>query len=107
MSLERATFNALLWGLTGTAVQTILRFVVLIIIARLLGPNEFGLVSVALVVVGFAQLVTSMGVGPAIIQKSALTEVERLSSFYLSVILGLMMCVVVSLSSNWFSRFFN
>lgn len=107
MSLEKKTFNALLWGLMGTGTQTVLRFLVLILIARLLGPEEFGLVSVALVVVGLAQLFTSMGVGPAIIQKAALTEVERLSSFYFSVLFGALTFTVIYLSADWISRFFN
>src|SRR5690606_7777874 len=66
-----------------------------------------GLVSVALVVIGLAQLITTMGVGPAIIQRAVLSETEKISSFYLSIALGFVTFLLLYCSSDAISSFFS
>ena len=48
-------------------------FVRLLILARLLAPNAFGLVAIAMVVIGIVARVTDVGMIPALVQRGAAT----------------------------------
>src|SRR5438876_12407053 len=56
-----------------------------LIIARLLGPNDYGLVAMAAVYLGFVSLVNEFGLGAAIVTQRDLAEdqIARLGGFAL------------------------
>jgi len=87
-SLTIRTVNGFLWIFTSTGVQAVLQFVVLIILARLLSPEEFGIVGAGLVIVGFAQVFSQIGIGPAIVQRSKISQNHVRVGFTLSVIIS-------------------
>ena len=57
-------------------------------LGRLLTPTEFGLMGAASVVVAFSQIVSQIGVGPAIIQRQDLEPVHVRVAVTLSLVLG-------------------
>ena len=61
----------------------------LLILARLLVPSEFGLASIVLAFALFVQLFADLGLGAALIQAPTLTEVDRSTVFWTSLPLGL------------------
>lgn len=73
-SLTSRTVVGLLWQLAGTGSESVLKIVVLIALARLLSPVEFGLVGAATVVLSFTQILSQLGVGPAVVQREHLTD---------------------------------
>lgn len=76
-----------------------LQFVTLAVLARILSPSDFGLMGMTMVVIGFAQAFTDMGVSNAIIYKQEIS-IEALSSLYwLNVIAGITVFCIVSLST--------
>lgn len=52
------------------------------ILARLLSPDDFGIVAVATVIIAFFNLLTDMGVSPAIIQHKSLTKDDLSDIFH-------------------------
>ena len=67
-------FGGVLWTLSGTASQAVVRMIVLVLLARLLGPAPFGVFGAALVIVNFAIIVAQLGIGTVIIQRVGLTQ---------------------------------
>jgi len=67
-SLTLRTFAGFFWTMGGSGLQAVLKLLVLAVLARLLAPAEFGIVSAALTVVALAELFGQIGVAPAIIQ---------------------------------------
>lgn len=91
---------------TGTWIFAALRTVVLIVLARLLTPEDFGLVGAALVIVGFSSLFSQLGIGPAIVQRPKL-EVEHLrTGFTMSVIFGFILAGLIVLTAPLIAKFF-
>ena len=83
-----------------------LKTLVLIILARLLVPEDFGLVGIANIFVGFAQLVSTLGVGLVIIQKKNITEKHIRVGFTMSLITGILLFSILWESSPIISQFF-
>ncbi|WP_372714573.1 lipopolysaccharide biosynthesis protein [Ilyobacter sp.] len=59
------------------------------VLARLLTPEQFGIVAVVSVFTAFFELMSNMGVGPAVIQNRDLTDGDNSSIFNFTFILGL------------------
>lgn len=106
VGLKKQAYKGFLWQAMGSGAQTFIQIGVLIILARLITPDEFGLAQSALIVVGFANLLGQMGVGPAIVQRKELTENHIRAAFTLSLLLGIVLSLLVYFGSGVISLFF-
>ncbi|QLF94492.1 lipopolysaccharide biosynthesis protein [Pseudomonas sp. ABC1] len=95
------------WIFAGTLGQNFLQFLSLIILARLLTPDEFGVVSIALVIVGFLKIFTELGVGPAVVQRLELTKSHIGTANTMAVVLGVAVSFALYLSASKISFFFD
>ena len=66
--LAQRTIAAALWGASGSVVQLVLQFGIQVVLARVLGPEQYGLFALAMVVISLAGFFT-FGVTSALIQK--------------------------------------
>ncbi len=105
-NLTHKTFTGFLWQFLGTIFKTFLQLGVLFVLARLISKGDFGIVQSALIVVGFSKLVSQMGVGPALVQKSDLTSLHIRAGATLSLILSFIFFIVVFFSSGLLADFF-
>lgn len=93
---------ALRGGIVSVALQYgngALQIVAAIILARLLAPEDFGLVAIVTVLTSFAPAIIDFGLGDATAQKSKITPGEVSSLFWLSTAIGLAIAVLVAASS--------
>ena len=65
------------WTFSGTGVQVAVQLLAIMALGRLLTPAEFGLMGAATVVIACSQIVSQIGVGPAIIQRRELEPTAR------------------------------
>lgn len=77
----------------------------LVILARLLLPEEFGQMTAALVVVGFSIMMCELGVGPALIQQNKLTVEHQKAGYTVAIILGVFATILVYIFSSVFADF--
>lgn len=105
-SLTHRTVGALFWMFLGTGAQAVLHVVVLIVLARLVTPTEFGLVGAALIVVNFSLTFSEMGLGAAIVQREQLEERHVRTGFTLSLLLGLLLGGLVFAFASSIAAFF-
>lgn len=73
-SLTHKTVSGFLWSAAGNAVQVILRMLVLAVLARLIDPSGFGIVSAALIVISFLEVTGQVGTSQAVIQRPELDK---------------------------------
>src|SRR5215813_6167329 len=93
--LAWSAFHALKWRSAGTILQVCLQFIVGIVLMRLLSPEAFGVVGMALIVIGFVKLVGDMGFNVAIIQRSSLTQEHIRVAFTSCVSIGILLFTVL------------
>lgn len=105
--LKNKAKSAMLWDLTGTIFQQGVGFIIQIFLARLLEPNEFGLVTMSLVVINILQVFTDFGFASALIQNKNNTSLTYSSIFYLNLCSGLLLFGVFQLIAPLIGRFYH
>jgi O-antigen/teichoic acid export membrane protein len=106
VSLIDRTVSGMLWNMSGAIVQAALQLAIVAVLARLLVPEDFGLVGAAVVVIEFCQIFTQIGVGPAIVQRSDLREEHVRAGFTLSLLIGVVFGGLLYLAAPWIAAFF-
>lgn len=80
--------NAILKSVTGRYAVYACQLVSLMVMARIFTPEEFGQYAIVQVFAVFFLLLSEMGIGPALINKSNIDEVSRDTVFRFSLMLG-------------------
>ena len=104
--LTESTFLGFFWMSLGTGSKSVLQLLFIVILARLLTPRDFGIVSAALVVVGFSQIFSRLGVGPAIVQRPELETRHLRTGFTLATIFGALMAGLIFGFAPQIAQFF-
>lgn len=76
------------------------------VLARLLVPEDYGLMAMVYVVTGFAAIFSDLGVNSAFVQRQSVTQEQRSSLFWLNVSVSASLTLVVIASSPLLARFF-
>lgn len=86
--LKSRTVSSFAWAAAGTGGQVLFQVLALAILARLLTPAEFGVVSAATIIVQLSLILTEFGIGPAIVQRHSMNEIDIRVGFTLSCLFG-------------------
>lgn len=81
------------WATAGFVVEKGIAFLQLIVLTRLLLPGDFGLMAASAAVLLAIQMVSELGLEPAVIAKPNLTDEDLRVAWTLSVIRGLLLTV--------------
>ncbi|HHT9158703.1 MAG TPA: lipopolysaccharide biosynthesis protein [Candidatus Brocadiaceae bacterium] len=98
--------NGLFWSFSGSGLQTILQTLVLIVLSRLLTPADFGLVNAASLLIGFSAIFSTLGVGPAIVQRKTLELAHLRTGFTISILFGFLITGLFWIMAPIISIFF-
>lgn len=107
MGLARTTTTGTAWNYSAFALGKALVFLSTILLARLLVPQDFGLVALGLMVLRFLETLGDLGVGPALIYRAE--DPERTSSvaFGINVVMGSVLTAGVVLGAPLAADFFH
>lgn len=94
---------SLLAGQWGKYLLQVLSFVVL---ARLLSPADFGLITMMTAVLGLATVVGDMGLSMAALQREALSQSEKSNLFWLNLLMGLLATLLAAVASPILAGFY-
>ncbi len=96
LHLRKQAFSAIKWTSLSSFVTTALSIAQLAYLGRVLAPDDFGLMAMIMVVIGFAQAFADMGISNAIIHYQS-EDRERLSSLYwLNILTGAAIFVLIA-----------
>ena len=73
-NLKQQLFSGVFYTALAKYSGIIISLVVTGVLARLLSPDDFGIVAIATVIIAFFGIFTDMGISSAIIQDKTLTE---------------------------------
>lgn len=83
-----------------------IQFVVMIVMARLLTPDDYGLVGMLTVFIAISQSLVDSGFSQALIHKQHRTEVDNATVFYFNVVVGLLMYLALFVSAGYIADFY-
>src|SRR4051794_14772189 len=106
--LGRTAVKSLLWAGLGFAFTRITVFVTTLMLAKLLVPEDFGVVAAALAVVAYLEIILDLGIGAAVIYEQEDGVTERLNSAFTMGVIG---CVALTIlgwvATPWLAAFFH
>jgi O-antigen/teichoic acid export membrane protein len=107
VSLTRTTGLALRWNYAGVLTRMLLGFGVNVLLTRLLGPRPFGELAVAMLVFGFGNLLSNVGVTSALVQKEDIQNGDIRFCFTCQMAMGVVMGLVLLTTAPWLALFFH
>ena len=93
--LKRQAASGVKWNSIAAAVKISVQLITLAILARLLHPEDFGLMSMAVVIIGFAQAFADFGLSNAIIYRQDATRQQLSSLYWLNLTVGLILFCIL------------
>jgi len=81
-------------------------FIVSIVLARILSPNDYGVVAIVLVFISLADVFVNSGFATALIQKRDADEVDFSTMFYCSLISSLIIYVILFVTAPLIAFFY-
>jgi teichuronic acid exporter len=106
VGLRERSLKAVIWSSADTFGRQGIQFVTSILLARLLGPAEFGLLGMAIVFLAVATSFVDSGFSSALIQRKEPTEEDKTSVFLFNMSAGLGMAAVMYGAAPWIARFY-
>lgn len=104
--LARTGVRGAIWQGLAFASGRIIVLVVTIVLARLLSPEEYGLVALALVLMAYAETIADAGVAQALVYLPRTGVIAR-SALLISVVLGTLLGVGAYLAAPWIAELFS
>jgi O-antigen/teichoic acid export membrane protein len=90
----------------GKSLGKLISFANTLILARILSPDDYGLMAMAMVVAGFVGFFNEIGLGSAIIQQKKVTEEQLSGSFYIALITCSLLYTLTYLFSPFVASFY-
>ena len=107
MELKRSSiFSNLLWKFAERICAQMVSLIVSIILARLLMPQVYGIVSMVTVFISIADVLVTSGFGAALVQKKDADEVDYSTVFYASVVLSFVLYIILFISAPFIAKFY-
>jgi len=107
MGLGNRMFKAAAWLYGLRLVTSILGLVSFVILARLLVPSDFGLVSIAMLIIGALEVFTRSGLQHSVVQKTEVSRPELYAIWSFDVVRGVLLGVIMFLSAPYIGAFMN
>jgi O-antigen/teichoic acid export membrane protein len=106
MTLSVKAVSGVKWSSISQFGRQITQWITTIILVRLLSPSDFGLMAMAMVVIGFVSLLKDLGTSAAIIQRTNLSEELLSSIFWFNVAFGFLATAILFLLSPFVANFY-
>lgn len=107
MDLKKKTMKGLSWNLADNAMNQGIRFLVGLVLARLLTPNDFGMIGIALIFVAIFEDIVDGGFTNALIQKKSPTKTDYSTAFVTNLVFSLFLYGILFLSAPYIAIFFD
>lgn len=107
MSDNKRIINGLIWkGLERFGVLGV-QFIIQIILARLLSPNDYGVLALMMIFVSVANILVQNGLNTALIQNKEVTEDDYSYVFWFSFLIACGIYIIIFISSPLIGRLYD
>ena len=106
VSLKSKVASGAIWTLLEKMSTQLVSFMVGLILARLLTPNDYGTVALTGIFFAVAGVLVDGGFGNALIQKKDADDLDFNSVFYLNLVLSVVAYVALFFAAPWIAKFY-
>jgi O-antigen/teichoic acid export membrane protein len=106
-SLKQKTISALIWSFIERVGALSIQAIILIFLARLLQPRDFGLIGMMMFFIAIANTFLDSGFGAALIQKKGADQTDYSTIFYFNLLVSIFLFVAMFFSAPFIAQFYN
>lgn len=106
-NLKSKTIKGVGWSAADAFLGQGVSFIIGLVLARLLSPEEYGLIGIVMIFVTVLGGVVDSGFSTAVIRKQDANDDDYNTMFYTNMLFSLVLYAVLSLSSSFIADFFN
>ncbi|MBQ8817855.1 MAG: lipopolysaccharide biosynthesis protein [Clostridia bacterium] len=103
---KNSLITNLAWKFGERISAQLISMIVSIILARLLSPEDYGVVSIVMIFITLANVFVSDGFGSALIQKKGATALDFFSVLYFNIGFSLLLYLIIYISAPYISVFY-
>jgi O-antigen/teichoic acid export membrane protein len=107
VSLTKLATKGIMWTGVSQITMQILSFTVTLILARLLLPEDFGLIGMSSIFIGVILTFNELGLSAGLVQRKDLDEKHINACFWISIAVGVLLCLLTLIISPLVAQFFN
>lgn len=105
-SFKKKILSGIVWQYFQRIGNQLIHFVVSLILARILMPEDFGIIALLGVFITISNIFIDSGFGNALIQRKEIDDVDTSSVFYLNVLVSLIIYCIVFFIAPVVSKFY-
>ena len=107
MSFKKKTLSGIFWSSIQSLGTQSISFLISIILARLLLPEEFGLIAMITLFMGIGDSLLNAGLGESLIRTKDPTEEDYSTVFFFNLIGSVIVYAIIYFSAPWIADFYN
>lgn len=107
MSLKHKTFYGIIWTFADTLLVKGLSFVAMLVLARWLGPVDFGLIGMIAVFMGIGRSLVDSGLSASLIRTKNAEDSDFSTVFYMNMIMSLLVYALLFFTAPVIAQFYN
>ncbi len=105
--LKQKSIKAFVWDFSGKIANQFVSFIVSIFLARLLSPEDFGMLAMINVIIMLSSGFINMGLGEALIQKKNINDKHYGSVFFFNIVVGITLSGLLFVFAPLIGKFYN
>ncbi|WP_330111439.1 lipopolysaccharide biosynthesis protein [Cetobacterium somerae] len=105
-NLKSKVLSSLIWKLLERGGTQGIQFTIQIVLARLLTPEDYGIIAIIMIFIALANVFIQSGFGTALIQKKNTDEEDFSSVFYLSLFIATLLYLILYFTAPLISDFY-
>jgi len=105
-SMNFEIFGGLVWSFLERFSSQLVTTIVSVILARLLMPEDYGLIAIAMVFVAICDICATSGISNALVQKKRIDEKDYGTAFTLSIIIAVVTYAIMFVAAPLISKFY-
>lgn len=107
VATQEKTIGALLWKFTERVGAQLIQFIVSIVLARILAPDDYGVIALITVFTQIAAVFVQSGFGTALLRKFEVDELDYNSVFWVTFSISLIAYAILFVSAPYIAVFYD
>lgn len=96
----------IMWKFLQIGGRKAIQFVIQILLARLLLPADYGIVSLVVIFITLANVFVDSGLSTSVIQKKDVDQLDYSSIFYVNIVIALSLYIILFITAPWIASFY-
>lgn len=106
-NLKEKTVKGLGWSAIDNVIKASITFIVSIVLARLLSPDEYGLIGILTIFISVFNAIVDSGFANALIRKKDATDIDFSTVFYTNLFISIIVAAIFYSCAHPIASFFN